>query len=173
MPVKPQPRRVYWDSCVFLAYLNKEPNRAELIQAVWDEVAEDDDPNSKIITSVVTITEVAHADYEKTGKKLDPKVEKILDAMWHDRSVLIIEASPDVMFLARNLMRQVTPTGSVLKPMDAIQLATAQWLHQVNGLTISAFHTYDSRLQQYSALIGITITEPRPVQPRLFPSSPR
>jgi len=36
MPAK---RFIYWDSCVFAAYISQEPGRANIIRAVWDSVA--------------------------------------------------------------------------------------------------------------------------------------
>ena len=51
--------------------------------------------------------------------------------------------------------------------MDAIHLATAQWLAD-NGTEIDEFHTYDRGLDKYAALVGFKICEPYTAEPRML-----
>jgi hypothetical protein len=74
------------------------------------------------------------------------------------------------MYGARDLMREAIAASRgvwSLKPLDAVHLATAQWLDASHP--ISGFHTYDTSLKKYANLLGgIPIVEPdatKPIQP--------
>jgi predicted nucleic acid-binding protein len=87
--------------------------------------------------------------------------------MWRDPSLLLVEVSPQLMYKARDLMRNAIALGYVLKPLDAIHLVTAQWVSE-EDIPITGFHTYDKTLTKYQQLIGgIPICEPVPLIPRL------
>ena len=156
-------RLVYWDSCVFLSYINSSPDRLQVIETLWDEITESD---GLIYTSVSAITEVAYASLERDQQQIDPDIEGKIDNIWNDASVMVIEFHPEIARIARNLMRSALPNQWVLKPMDAIHLATASWIN-LNVHPISEFHTYDDVLKRYGAMIGIPICEPSIVQGRL------
>lgn len=144
---------VYWDSCVFLSYIQDDASRITAIEGVWEEISKNKE--SKIITSSVSILEVAFAAYEKTGGILDAAIAEKLDRMWHDPSILLVEAAPFIMFRARDLMREAIAASRgewSLKPLDAVHLATAQWT--ANSHPISEFHTYDTSLKKYANLLG-------------------
>ena len=64
-------------------------------------------------------------------------------------------------------MRDAIPHGWGLKPMDAIHLATAEWVNR-RLFTVEEFHTYD-KLDKYGFMIGIRIKEPYILQPS-FPN---
>ena len=64
-------------------------------------------------------------------------------------------------------MREVVTRAWSLKPLDAIQLATAKWLAELTGETIE-FHTYSKDLPRYEVITGYTICEPYLVQGRLI-----
>lgn len=51
--------------------------------------------------------------------------------------------------------------GYALKPLDAVHLASAQWLQ------VQEVHTYDDRLEKFSEAIGRRICAPYANQPRL------
>lgn len=44
------PRRVYWDACVFLSFINGYPDRVPTIEALLDEAAKGD---LELLTSVL------------------------------------------------------------------------------------------------------------------------
>ncbi len=159
-----QPHYIYWDSCVFLDYIQKTPGRVQIIDDLWREIAQDKD--AKIITSTVSIVEVAYSRYEKEQDALDPEVESTIDAMWSNPSILLVEASQPILLMARDLMRDAIPNGWVLKPRDAMHLATAMWVNR-NADPVEEFHTYDESLRKYETMIGIHICEPYIQQPSL------
>jgi predicted nucleic acid-binding protein len=160
---------IYWDSCVFLSYIQKDASRVMSIEGIWEEISKNKE--SKIITSSVSILEVAFAAYEKTGGILDAKVADRLDKMWRDPSILLVEAAPFIMYRARDLMRETIASSRgewSLKPLDAVHLATAQWTAGLHP--ISEFHTYDTALKKYANLLGgIPIVEPDATKPIQLP----
>jgi len=93
----------------------------------------------QIVTSELSRTEVAFAQYERDKKTLDPQVEAAINAMWDDRTAIrMVDVHQLLTADARQFMRLSLPAGLSLKPADAIHLATAKWLKA------SSFHTYDT-----------------------------
>lgn len=158
-------RYFYWDSCVFLAYLNKEPGRFNEIESLWQEIAKEKD--SRVITSTVSIVEVVAAAYELNNSQLDPQAEINIDAIWSDPTVLLTESPLVVMRIARDLMRNAIPERWRLHPKDAVHLATAVWINR-HVHPIAEFHTYDDKLTKYASITGLSIREPAVIQPRLL-----
>lgn len=151
-------KQIYWDSCVFLAYLNNEPGRAEVIEAIWGEISTSDD--TRILTASISIVEVGHLTIEKEKHKLLPDTTAKIDKMWTDPSVLIVEVNSPIMYIARNLMRTATSHGWSLKPYDATHLATAIWINTNVPTSIKEFYTYDDKLPKLTDLAGFPILEP-------------
>lgn len=156
-------RRLYWDSNVFLDYINANPANVNTIASLLHEIEKNDD--DIILTSVLSKVEVAFAAYEKTQGALDPQVEADIDALWEDPSVIeLIDLNDDITLKARSLLREALKRGwARLTPRDAIHLASAQWVQ-----VIDEFHTGDEDLDKYSALIGCRICRPHILQPRLI-----
>lgn len=154
---------VYWDSCVFLSYLNGPDDRKQIIDSYWDELIES---KGIIYTSAIAMCEVAYAGYEKEQQAADSEFESKLDYLWDDSSVQIIELHKEIARIARGLIRGSITNGWKLKTNDAIHLATASWLNN-SFQPIVEFHTYDEALQKYAQMIGIHICEPQVVQLRL------
>lgn len=152
---------LYWDSDVFLSYVNAVSGRIRTLEDLLQEIQENDD--DIIVTSAIAKVEVAFAIYEKTQALLDPQVEADLDALWQDASVVeLVEFNDDIATMARSLIRESISRQWQLKPPDAIHLASAQWLGGVQE-----FHTYDIGLHKYKELIGCDVCEPYVAQPRL------
>lgn len=150
---------LYCDSCVFLAYFNKEAGRVETLDQLFEEVEKDGD--RRLITSAFSIIEVAHVASEKQYLKLDPTLEQKLDAFWANSSLLeIIDIHEHLARKARSIMRQALQLTYSLKGADALHLASAQ------SVGVDEFFTYDD-LGKYASLVGITICEPYITQPRL------
>lgn len=160
-------RYLYWDSSVFTAYIGQDSGRVDIIQALWDDIAQR--PGNRIVTVSLTVAEVIYIATEKIQNPsrprriLDPQAEAKIEAMWEDPSVYLVDPPIQVMRLARDLMRKAAPHGWVLKPSDAVQLATAQWVYE-NFHPILAVHTYDD-WAKYSPLIGIPISAPQALEP--------
>jgi predicted nucleic acid-binding protein len=158
-------RILYWDSCVFLSHINGMPERIQTITDIINEISEND--KSIILTSSESIVEVAHAIYEKKQNRLDPEIERTLDEMWADSSVVkIIDNGTHIARLGRSLIRQSIPNGWKLTPKDAIHLASAMW-HNRNVRKIDEFHTYDDKLNKFQTMIGIQIGHPHVLQYRM------
>mgnify|MGYP000946640212 CR=1 FL=1 len=159
-----KPRLVYWDSCVFLSYVNGPEDRLQVIETLWDEITES---NGTIYTSVITLTEVAYASIERDRRIIDQGIEDKIDTMWEDASVMVSELHPEIARIARGLMRSALPNSWILKPNDAIHLATASWINNAVQ-PISEIQTYDEDLKKYGPMIGIPICEPHVLQARLI-----
>lgn len=154
----------YWDSDVFTAYLSREPARIATLESIVDDVENSDD-KKKIVTSEIAKVEVAFAAYERTTRKLDAEYEQQLDDLWADDAVIeLVEFHDQIAKLARTFIRQSIEMGvKVLKPNDAIHLATAQWIG------VYEFHTYNlSDFGRVASLVKFKICEPYAEQPRLL-----
>ena len=153
------PDRVYWDACVFLSYINGEQERLPVIDALLEESRSG---KIEIITSTVSLAEVAFAEEERSNGALDPKIELAIDKIFSDREVVkLVEFHELVASKARIRMRQAITNRWSLKPMDAIHLATAV------RLEATQFHTYDETLLKYQESGGFTISDPVTLQLRL------
>ena len=161
------PRIIYWDSCVFLYYVNMIPEHLSLLEQILEDSASDSS-SIKIYTSVLSHVEVSFAASEQQNQALDPKIERLISNLWSDpEAVVSVEHHTDIGQLATGLMRDAVTEGQSLKPLDAIHLATARWLSSI-GLTVEEFHTYDLRLFNYSSVVGFPIVEPRIENPRML-----
>lgn len=160
----PNPReRIYWDAPVWLSYINGEPARLPVLDAL---LADSSSPkgNIEIYTSEISEVEVAFAKSEQDKKALDPEIEKQMDELWADRDTLkVVEYHHTIGIEARAIIRLAMEKGWQLKPMDAIHLATAKQCQ------VTEFHTYDKGLLKYSNEIGFLIVEPHVIAPRMIP----
>lgn len=158
-------RVVYWDSNVFLSYINGIPERVPTIRDVLAEMQESS--KNFILTSSESIAEVTHMTQERTQGRLDPAAESKINAMWEDTStVRIIDNGSHIAFIAQELIRDVIPDRWSLQPKDAIHLASAYWYDQNVG-ELREFHTYDQGLFKYQTMIGIHIDYPHVLQHRM------
>ena len=147
----------YWDSCVFISWLEQEPGRVHIIKELLKQTVE---KQGKILTCAISIVEVAYIAQEKQEGVLDSAAEKRIDDLWTDPAIQIVETSQYLMKRARHLMRQALSSGWKLKPPDAIHLATAEWVQKRSPTRVNEFHTYDKGLEKYKTAIGIDICKP-------------
>jgi predicted nucleic acid-binding protein len=82
----PKIRYTYCDANVFLAYFNAEATRINILDQLFETVQKD--PNRKIVTSVVSITEVSHVADERNRNQLDPKIYTAIEGFWGDTSLI-------------------------------------------------------------------------------------
>jgi len=154
-------RRLYWDSCVFLSYLNGDSGRADVMDQLHDEATTDE---LEIFTSMVSEVEVAFGKAEQDQSAPDETVLAAIEAFWVPPSpVKMVEFHRLIARQARQLVREVkfSKGGKRLTPMDAIHLATAQqW-------EVDEFQTYDGDLLKLPPRFSFAIREPWTPTPRL------
>ncbi len=152
---------LYWDADVFTSYIEDIPDRAPTIEGL---LADARSGELEIVTSVISIAEVAYAETERLRAALSSDIEQKIEALWAVGSpVKVAEVYPLITSRARNLIREGIPRGwSGLRAHDAIHLATAQQLRATE------IHTYDGKWEKYSEAIGIHISEPHSDKLRLL-----
>lgn len=132
----------YWDSCIFIDYVQRNPDWIGILE---DIVEESRNKDILIVTSTVTIAEVAFAESERPPGTLDPAKLAALNAMWDDRDiVLTIEFHRGIAEAARDIVRYGRHSGLKLRSIDAIHLATAK------NFGVAAFHTTDRDLRKWN-----------------------
>jgi predicted nucleic acid-binding protein len=149
----PDPPRIYWDASVFLSYINREPTRLPDIEAYLDRSSR----AIQLVTSAISIVEVAFAKVEQDGGVLDAAIQERIDALWSasDSPVRLIEFYPLLALEARALIRDSLARGlRIPRAADAIHLASAR------RVQASEVHTYDTSWSRYQALLGVTIGPP-------------
>ncbi|OQY97514.1 MAG: hypothetical protein B6D41_03405 [Chloroflexi bacterium UTCFX4] len=149
---------------MFIAYMTKEATRISTLESIVDDI-ENSDGKKKIVTSEMSQVEVAYTAYEKTTRQLDAAYEQMLDDFWADDSVVeLVEFHEQIAKDARMLIRESIRMGiKIVKPLDAIHLATAKWIDA------SEFHTYNlHHFQPLQNLVKCKICEPYIAQPRLI-----
>jgi predicted nucleic acid-binding protein len=159
----PKTNYVYCDANIFLAYFNAETKRVNVLDQLFEEVQKDN--QRKIMTSVVSITEVSYVAKEKNPNRLDEKMYTALENFWADNSLIeFIDLNELIARQARDLIRQSMsiPKNPALKPNDAIHLASAKYV------SVAQCFTYDVKLHKFSTMMGYNITEPYVGNPKLF-----
>ena len=162
MPETPQ--NLYWDACTFLAYVNEEPERVDIVK---DLLESSFDNEVKIYTSDLSRVEVAFSNSERSQQDLDDETQAKIDSLWSDRVVTMVDFHVGIAELARTLMRQALRRGWRMRSHDAVHLATAQWLFE-NGILIDEFHTFDTQLDKFAAILNFRICRPYTPNPRLI-----
>lgn len=150
--------RRYWDSNVFLGWLNDEKDKAPECEGVLDAAEEG---KVEIVTSALTLTEVIKKKGEKPiPKEHEQKIRDFFEQPW----IIVRDVDRFVAERARDLI-----WSQGLKSADAIHLATALRL----GLTV--MDTYDEKLIALDGKLGkppLRIGKPSmPHTPDLFPGT--
>lgn len=149
-----EPLRDYWDSCIFLSFINATPGRIAMIDALIEERTKSDPP-VEILTSVLSVVEVAFGEIERTQRALSQEVQDAIDELWSPGSPFqLIEMYPAIADDARDLVQQAMVMGRSLQAADAIHLATARRLNADRILT------YDDRLLKAGQALGLNVIAP-------------
>lgn len=141
---------LYFDSCVFLAYLKGEKNREDVIETLFDEAAQG---NLKILTSSLSIVEVLNIQGLKSPiPKEDRDTIRVLFA--------------NEWIVPKGVNRRLAEISQELvweygvKPKDGIHVATAM-VYKVPTL-----YSYDKGLTKLGFLQtsygSVSISEPQP-----------
>ena len=129
-------RIVYWDSCVLLSYVNDMADRIPVLSAL---LASSEKGDIRIYSSALSKVEVSFGAAEQSRHALNPAVEQQISNLWTDPGAIVsVEFHDDIGKEATRLIRDGISQGWNLKPLDAIQLATAQWLSNV-GIRVEEF----------------------------------
>ncbi len=153
----PDVPRYYWDACVFISYIDEQAGRLDDIDALLGEARRGE---VEIVTSAVSITEVAFGSIERDRNALLPEIQARINGLWLPSSpVKLAEVSKLVVEDARELMRDAIARGTKRpKPMDAIHVSTAL------RLEADIFHTYDGDLRKIAGRAGLVSAEPVPTR---------
>lgn len=109
-----------------------------------------------LVTSTLTIVEVAFDKTEKDRKLLDISIEQKIDKLWYPNSgVRLVDFHQGIARRARELMRIAVTRGWKSQPVDAIHPATAETMN------VSELHTYNIHdFEKLGKLLGIVVTTP-------------
>lgn len=173
--MSPSGNFVYWDSSVFIAWMQNEPQRAPNIEALMQEYRREE---IRIAVSSIAIAEVVFiADERLDPSRMTPENERLLEEMWHDPRILLIETNTWVFHQARRFLRMLRRNGiGGIKPMDAIHLATIRWLEEsdlLQGGALVYVATYDARWKRVAPFLKTPLViDPKPKQGMLRLGSP-
>ena len=142
---------VYWDASCFLSYLSGDPSRLVLRTLMEDAKA----GGILLVTSAISIAEVAYLAPEGLGRPLDQAIEAKIESMWRwVQAIRIVDTHAGIGRRARDLLRHALVHGWERNARDAIHLASAQ---HAGAVTI---HTCDAKWDRFSQLIGTTVVRP-------------
>jgi len=147
----PEPRLVYWDSCIFIEAIQQEPSSLPVLSAIVRAAQAGD---VRIVTSALTLAEVVRAQ-RSSGTAAD---EQTIRQLFDNPYIVVRAVTRAVATDARAVSRQ-----HGVKPPDAIHVATAL------AAKVSELHTRDGQgrkrgLINLSGLVGtppLTIAPPR------------
>jgi predicted nucleic acid-binding protein len=153
---------IYWDTCVFISFVQNDPRRIETLDSIVDESRRKE---ILIVTSMISVTEVAFAQNERPPGSLDAEKLTLLDDMWADTDIIrLVEFHRVIANDARMMMRKAVHDSRNLESSDAIHLATA-----VNQ-GVASVQTYDRALLNWD---GIFCSVEHPVSQRpILPNMP-
>lgn len=156
---------LYWDASVFSSYVGAIADRLPVIDALLNQVAAD--THRRIITSAISLLEVAFASGHGPGRRMPPAREAAIDELWRSPQIEVVDVTQGLLFRARDLMRTAVDNGWSLRPNDALHLSTAAWVHQAIG-DVTEIHTYDDWTRFQALIGGIAIAAPNTIQPSLL-----
>jgi len=147
----------YWDSSVFCAFFEKEPDRVDSVEQFLEEA---ESGEVIIVTSFITITEVLKIDGAKpataAARRNIPRFFQKDYFKWVEFDRSVAEASRDLMW-----------DHAGLKSKDAVHIASAAKLVNSHKVELDAVHSYDKIFTKLSGKIkGLTcpMSEPVPTQ---------
>jgi len=127
-----EPRKIYWDSCVWIALICGEQDRAARCESLIALARAGD---VQIWTSSLTLAEVYKHRVGPDGSALPGERDGDFEAFLEQEFVVEVQVDHEIGVRARQLLRQHTPP--LRRPADAIHLASAL----VNNL--DELHTFD------------------------------
>lgn len=154
-------KRLYWDACCFLYYLNGTAGKVEHLERLLDKAS---NKNEIIIfTSHLSVVEVAYASHEMVGGNLPPEIDESIEALWQDTNAIeVIEVNDEITYTARDLIRWSINQGfKALRSVDAIHIATAIYSQ------VAELNSYEAKFKRYEPYLDFPVREPAAEQPSL------
>jgi predicted nucleic acid-binding protein len=135
MAILAEPRKVYWDSCVWIALINSELNRVERCESM---IALAKAGDVQIWTSSLTLAEV-YKNRGASGAELPADKDSNFEAFLEQDFIVEVQVDHEIAILARRLLRTHSPL--LRRCPDAIHLATAvannlDELHTFDGINL-------------------------------------
>lgn len=143
---------LFWDSCVFSAFLYDESQTYDLAP-IEQYLSEAKSGAHRIYTSSVVFAEVA-------SSKIKRKSPGTMNDLIRDftGSIIVIESSVPVMQLSGRLKdiryKKGVSDKRVLSTGDAVMLATALHLEDAYGVKVDAFHTFDNTKKKFVPILS-------------------
>src|SRR5437870_6015599 len=109
---------IYWDACIFLAWLKDEPCEAGVMEGIEDTVKRVNDNEVVLVTSVMTQTEVLESKMPKEAQTKFDNVFKRRNVQWINHDTRVGKLSHDI----RDYYAQRTIS---LSSPDSVHLASA------------------------------------------------
>lgn len=132
---------LFWDSCVFIAYLNNESNAYD-IGSIDQYIEEARAGKHRIYTSTVALAEIRPSYLAKRGIGSFSDFAADLGG-----AVVMVDASTNLMQVAGSLRDLPYKKGQSIKRQlatpDAIMLASCLHLADAYGVLIDCMHTFD------------------------------
>jgi predicted nucleic acid-binding protein len=132
---------LFWDSCVFNAYLYEETKIYD-VDSIQQYIDEAKAGKFKIYTSSIIFAEIATSKIKKKG--VGSAIAFMNDLVG---ACVVIDASVNIIDLAGQLRdipyRKQNSKNRVLSTGDSIMLATALHLADGYGVEVDTFHTFD------------------------------
>ncbi len=124
---------VYWDACVWIGFINEEPDKHAKALGVLDRAR---DGEVLIVTSTFTLAEVLKRKCGGVQVGIEGDEDDPFAELLKQDFVVLVNADWDAGVTARALYREFSNQG-LKKPQDALHLATAV-LENVDEM-----HTFD------------------------------
>lgn len=121
---------VYWDACIFLAWLKDEPCDPGVMEGIEDTAKRVNDNEIVLVTSIMTQTEVLES---KMPKETQTKFENVFKR----RNVIWINHDTRVGKISHDIRDYYAQRGTNLSSADCVHLASAV-LYEVD-----VFYTLD------------------------------
>lgn len=139
-------KRIYWDSCCFIDYLNGT-ERGKQVRGVVEKAQNGE---LQIVTSVLTLTEVLGVKNATEEEK-----NKIKKAFTPACGILLVDATKHLAESARDF---IWDYGYHKHSKDAVHLATALYVTKYQA--IDEIHSFDTDLLKLNGRIGIRVVRP-------------
>lgn len=133
-----KPRRIYWDSTVYIHRIQQTPDRIDVLNAISDAA---EAGSIVFLASTLVLAEVAKTG-QIAGKDEEEKVKKLAD-LWENEFFVIQGVDRAIALKAAEYVRNFG-----LKPSDAIHVATAL------ALGANELQTYDEGVLSRDGRIG-------------------